>query len=134
MQAARADYAAQQTEQSIRLGMWMDWNDPDTLRLLRDKLGENPQQVITVQGPHGPVTGTVEHIVGRLGLPELGGSYFTFSDKNNYDIWAFLRKCHDNGWIYKGTDVDALVLALRHGHEPARDRHRRLFRAARTPA
>jgi isoleucyl-tRNA synthetase len=22
-------YAARQTEQSIRLGMWMDWNDPD---------------------------------------------------------------------------------------------------------
>jgi len=98
-------YAAMMTEQSIRLGMWMDWNDPDTLRLLRDKLGENPQQMITVQGPHGPVTGTVEHIVGQLGLPELGGSYFTFSDKNNYDIWAFLRKCHDQGWIYKGTDV-----------------------------
>src|SRR5579859_709206 len=99
------NYAAIQTEQSIRLGMWMDWNDPDTLRLLRDKLGEDPQQMITVQGPHGPVTGTVEHIVGQLGLPELGGSYFTFSDKNNYDIWAFLRKCHDQGWIYKGTDV-----------------------------
>jgi isoleucyl-tRNA synthetase len=98
-------YAAMMTEQSIRLGMWMDWNDPDSLRLLRDKLGEDPQQVITVAGPQGPVTGTVEQIVGRLGLPELGGSYFTFSDKNNYDIWGFLRKCHNNGWIYKGTDV-----------------------------
>ncbi len=98
-------YAAMMTEQSIRLGMWMDWNDPDTLRLLRDKLGEDPQQVITVTGPQGPVTDTVEQIVGQLGLPQLGGSYFTFSDKNNYDIWAFLRKCHDQGWIYKGTDV-----------------------------
>src|SRR5881409_4447226 len=27
-------YAARQTEQSIRLGMWMDWNDPDELRRL----------------------------------------------------------------------------------------------------
>ena len=99
------NYAAIQTEQSIRLGMWMDWNDPDMLRMLRDKLGEDPQQTITVAGPQGPVTGTVEQVVGRLGLPELGGSYFTFSDKNNYDIWAFLRKCHDNGWVYKGTDV-----------------------------
>src|SRR5512139_3121703 len=42
------NYAAVQTEQSIRLGMWMDWNDPELLRRLRDQLGENPQKVITV--------------------------------------------------------------------------------------
>ena len=30
------NYAAVQTEQSIRLGMWMDWNDPELLRYLRD--------------------------------------------------------------------------------------------------
>jgi isoleucyl-tRNA synthetase len=47
----------------------------------------------------------VEQIVGRLGLPELGGSYFTFSNENNYTIWAALKKCHANGWIYHGTDV-----------------------------
>ena len=35
-------YAARQTEQSIRLGMWMDWNDPDELRRLRDLLGRRP--------------------------------------------------------------------------------------------
>ena len=35
-------YAARQTEQSIRLGMWMDWNDPDELRRLRDALAEDP--------------------------------------------------------------------------------------------
>jgi len=98
-------YAAVQTEQSIRLGMWMDWNDPDTLRLLHDKLGENPNQTITVRGPEGPVTGTVEQIVGQLGLPHMGGSYFTFSDENNYRIWGFLKKCAERGWVYKGTDV-----------------------------
>jgi isoleucyl-tRNA synthetase len=99
------NYAAVQTEQSIRLGMWMDWNDPDTLRLLRDKLGENPHQPLTLDGPRGKVTGTVEQLVGRLGLPELGGSYFTFSNENNYQIWAFLKKCAERGWVYKGTDV-----------------------------
>ena len=99
------NFAAVQTEQSIRLGMWMDWNDPDQLRLLRDKMGENPAEVITVRGPKGPVTDTVEQVVARLGLPELGGSYFTFSNENNYDIWTFLKKCNDKGWIYKGTDV-----------------------------
>ncbi len=99
------NYAAVQTEQSIRLGMWMDWNDPEALRFLRDRLGEDPNAAITVDGPLGKVTGTVEQIVGQLGLPQLGGSYFTFSDKNNYDIWKFLKTCADHGWVYKGTDV-----------------------------
>ena len=40
-------YAARQTEQSIRLGMWMDWNDPNELRRLRDLLAENPAQTVT---------------------------------------------------------------------------------------
>ncbi len=99
------EFSAVQTEQSIRLGYWMDWNDPAMLRDLKAKMAQDPLQVITVNGPYGPVTGTVEQIVGRLGLPELGGSYFTFSDENNYTIWAALKKCHESGWIYKGTDV-----------------------------
>ena len=56
------------------------------------------------QGPHGPVTDTVEMIVGRLGMPELGGSYFTFSNENNDLIWGFLAECHRRGWLYKGHD------------------------------
>jgi len=52
-------FAAIQTQQSMRLGYWMDWND----------------------------------------------SYYTMSEENNYTIWAFLKKCHENGWVYKGTDV-----------------------------
>jgi isoleucyl-tRNA synthetase len=52
-------YAAIQTEQSKRLGYWMEWDD----------------------------------------------SYFTMSDENNYTIWSFLKKCHDRGYLYKGTDV-----------------------------
>ena len=99
------NYAAVQSEQSIRLGMWMDWNDPDALRMLRDKLGENPNQPLTLDGPRGKVTGTVEQLIGKLGLPEMGGSYFTFSNENNYQIWSFLKKCAERGWVYKGTDV-----------------------------
>jgi len=98
-------YAAVQTEQSIRLGFWMDWNDPDFLRDLEHKMAQDPSQVITVQGPRGPVTGRVDQIVGRLGMPELGGSYFTFANENNYMIWAVLKTCHERGWIYKGHDV-----------------------------
>ena len=98
-------FAAVQTEQTIRLGNWMDWNDPEQLRELGRLLVEDPQQVITVQGPRGPVTDTVEQVVARLGMPEMGGSYFTFSNENNYQIWGFLKKCYENGWIYKGKDV-----------------------------
>ncbi|MFV2062751.1 MAG: isoleucine--tRNA ligase [Chloroflexota bacterium] len=98
------NYAAVQTEQSIRLGYWMDWNDPAALRRLRDLLADDPAQVITVDGPQGPVTDTVEMIVGRLGLPELGGSYFTFSNENNDLIWGFLAECQRRGWLYKGID------------------------------
>jgi isoleucyl-tRNA synthetase len=97
-------YAARQTEQSIRLGYWMDWNDPDELRRLRDLLAEDPAQRTTIEGPDGPVTDTVEMLVGRLGMPEVGGSYFTFSNENNDLIWGFLAECHKRGWVYKGHD------------------------------
>jgi isoleucyl-tRNA synthetase len=52
-------YSGRQTAQSIRLGMWMDWDN----------------------------------------------SYFTMSEENNYTIWSFLKKCHQRGKIYRGTDV-----------------------------
>jgi isoleucyl-tRNA synthetase len=97
-------YSARQTEQSIRLGMWMDWNDPDELRRLRDLLASDPSAVTTIDGPDGPVTDTVEMLVGRLGMPEIGGSYFTFSNENNDLIWGFLAECHRRGWLYKGLD------------------------------
>jgi isoleucyl-tRNA synthetase len=52
-------FAAIATDQSVRLGEWMDWPD----------------------------------------------SYYTMSDENNYTIWGFLKRCWQEGWIYKGTDV-----------------------------
>ena len=42
-------FAARQTEQSIRLGMWMDWNDPAELRRLHDLLGSDPTAITTIQ-------------------------------------------------------------------------------------
>jgi len=99
-------YAARQTEQSIRLGMWMDWNDPHELRRLRDRLAEDPGQQVTIRSTDGTeVTDTAEMLVGRLGMPDLGGSYFTFSNENNYLIWSFLAECHRRGWLYKGHDT-----------------------------
>ncbi|MEK7061643.1 MAG: isoleucine--tRNA ligase [Patescibacteria group bacterium] len=51
-------YSAIQTQQSIRLGQWMDWEN----------------------------------------------SYYTMSDENNYAIWHFLKKCWQEGYLYKGRD------------------------------
>ena len=51
-------YSAIQTQQSKRLGQWMDWEN----------------------------------------------SYFTMSDENNYAIWHFLKKCWEDGLLYKGRD------------------------------
>lgn len=41
----------------------------------------------------------------RLGyFADWKNSYFTMSDENNYMIWHFLKKCYENGWIYKGKE------------------------------
>jgi isoleucyl-tRNA synthetase len=98
-------YAARQTEQSIRLGYWCDWDDPRVLLALRDALA-NGDQVITVKLPSGHTeTARASEIIRKLGSLEYGGSYFTFSDENNYTIWTFLKKCHNEGFIYRGHDV-----------------------------
>ncbi|MBN1231619.1 MAG: isoleucine--tRNA ligase [Anaerolineales bacterium] len=98
-------FSAVQTEQSKRLGYWAEWNKPDDLRWLASKLSENPTQQVTYKGPGGTYTNTVEQVVGHLGLPETGGSYYTFSNENNYMIWTFLKKCWEKGWLYRGADV-----------------------------
>ncbi|HSR51061.1 MAG TPA: class I tRNA ligase family protein [Acidobacteriota bacterium] len=97
-------YAAKQTEQSVRLGYWTDWDDPDTLLKLRQALKEG-NKTVTVTVPSGKeVTAPAEEIVAKLGSAEYGGSYFTFSDENNYTIWSFLKKCHQEDFIYRGAD------------------------------
>ncbi|HXF81980.1 MAG TPA: class I tRNA ligase family protein [bacterium] len=99
-------YAAVQTQQSLRLGMWMDWNDPDDLRRLAEAVKTNPRAPVEYPAKGGGrLVQPAEQIVGRLGDPEIGGSYFTLADENNYQIWGFLRACHERGLIYKGHDV-----------------------------
>ncbi len=51
------------------------------------------------------VTAPAEQIVAKLGNPEWGGSYFTFSTENNETIWTFLKKCFERKKIYMGHDV-----------------------------
>lgn len=65
-------FARVQTDQSIRLGYWMDWDRTDT---------------------------------DWAKSPDERKSYFTMSEENNYTIWAFLKKCHERGWIYEGYDA-----------------------------
>jgi isoleucyl-tRNA synthetase len=65
-------FARVQTEQSIRLGYWMDWDRTDA---------------------------------DWAKPPGERKSYFTMSEENNYTIWAFLKKCHARGLVYKGYDV-----------------------------
>ncbi len=97
-------FAARQTEQSIRLGYWTDWDDPDTLRFLASKIGTD--EVVTITTPSGKTeSGTASELVARLGNAEWGGSYFTFSTENNETIWTFLKKCFARGKIYRGYDV-----------------------------
>jgi len=99
-------YAGVQTDQSIRLGYWMEWNDPEKLNWLAEKLLEDPTQEITFTGPNRKtVTDTVEQVIGQLGLPQLGGSYFTFSNENNFMIWKMIKKSWEKGWLYRGADV-----------------------------
>ncbi len=98
-------YAARQTEQSIRLGYWCDWDDPALLLALRDALADG-DRVVTAKLPSGfTETARASEIIRKLGSAEYGGSYYTFSDENNYTIWAFLKKCHSEGFIYRGHDA-----------------------------
>ena len=97
-------FAARQTEQSVRLGYWMEWDDPQTLLALRDALHDGNRTVTVKLASGTTVTAPAEQIIAHLGSAEYGGSYFTFSDENNYTIWTFLKKCHQEGFIYRGTD------------------------------
>lgn len=98
-------YAAKQTEQSIRLGYWMDWDEPEQLRALGAALEQGVEE-ITYTPPSGKmVTDSPERIVANLGSQAYGGSYFTFSSENNFTIWHFLKKCHEDGLLYRGVDV-----------------------------
>jgi isoleucyl-tRNA synthetase len=98
-------FAARQTEQSIRLGYWCDWDDPALLIELRDALADGDRMVTAVLPSGLKQTARASEIIRKLGSGEYGGSYFTFSDENNYTIWAFLKKCHSEGFIYRGHDV-----------------------------
>src|ERR1051326_8058444 len=63
-------YAARQTEQSIRLGYWCDWDDPRVLLLLRDALADGDQEVTATMPSGLRVTARASEIVRKLGSME----------------------------------------------------------------
>ena len=98
-------FAARQTEQTMRLGYWMDWNDPAELLRLRDLLAENPAQPATIEGPDGPVTDTVEMVVGRLGHARRRRQLLHVQQREQRPHLGVPRECHRRGWIYRGHDT-----------------------------
>ena len=116
-------FAARQTEQSIRLGFWMDWDHPDELRKLAEAVGS--EEPITYRPASGtPESGPAHQLVARLGNPNWGGSYFTFSTENNETIWTFLKKCFERGKDLPGLRCDALVRPRRQRLQPNGSRRR----------
>ena len=62
-------YAARQTEQSIRLGYWCDWDDPRVLLTLRDALADGDQRSYrqAAQRSHGNCASQRNRPQTRLG-------------------------------------------------------------------
>lgn len=97
-------FAARQTEQSIRLGYWMEWDHPEELLKLAEHVGDS-EKVEYVNAREETISDVAHQIVAKLGNPDWGGSYFTFATENNDTIWTFLKKCMDRKKIYRGHDV-----------------------------
>ena len=112
-------YAAVQTEQSIRLGYWMDWNDPEQLRWLAEKLLEDPQQVITVEGPEGPVTDYGRADRRAAGPARAGRQLFHLLQRKQLHDLDLPQEVLGEGLALPRRGRDALVPALRHRHQPA---------------
>ena len=101
-------FAARQTEQSMRLGYWMEWDVPNELRKLSDNLESDT--AISLSTANGTTArGTADQLTARLGCPEWGGSYFTFSTENNETIWTFPEEVLHPRQDLSGLRRDAVV-------------------------
>ena len=108
-------FAARQTEQTIRLGYWMDWNDPAELLRLRELLAADPAQEVTIEGPAGPVTDTVEMVVGRLGHARRRRQLLHVQQREQLPDLGLPRGVPPAGLDLPRPRHDAVVPALRHG-------------------
>ena len=126
-------YAARQTEQSIRLGMWMDWNDPHELRRLRDLLAEDPAQAGDDRGPDRP-----GHRYGRdarrTPRDARGRRQLLHLQQREQRPHLGLPRRMPPAWLaVQGPRHDAVVRAVRDRHLRDGD-ERGLRRIATTPA
>ena len=80
-------YAARQTEQSIRLGMWMDWNDPTSCAAARPARG-GPVAAVTSSRARWPGHRHRRDARRPARDARAGRAYFTFSNENNDLIWG----------------------------------------------
>ena len=84
------------------------------------------------RGPDGPGHRHASRCSsGGSGCPDVGGSYFTFSNENNDLIWGFLEECPPARLALQGPRHDAVVRPLR--DRPLADGDERGLRRPRGP-
>ena len=115
-------YAARQTEQSIRLGMWMDWNDPHELRRLRDALAEDPAQARDDHEHRRHRGHRHRRDAGRAARPAgAGRQLLHVLQREQLPDLVLPGRVPPPRLALQGPRHDALVRPLRHRHQPARD-------------
>ena len=67
--------------------------------------GTDPAAVTTIQGSNGPVTDTVEMLVGRLGMPEIARQLLHVQQREQRPDLGLPGRVHRRGWLYKGHDT-----------------------------
>ena len=110
-------YAARQTEQSIRLG------HVDGLERSRTSCAgcatcsaRTRPQVTTIEGPDGPVTDTVEMLVGRLGHARDRRHLLHVQQREQRPDLGLPGRVPPARLAVQGPRHDAVVRALRHRH------------------
>jgi len=98
-------FAARQTEQSIRLGYCATGTTPRCCW----PCAMGSRTATACSPPRFPAASPSR--TRQRNRPAISGPSRTAaaispsSDENNYTIWAFLKKCHSEGFLYRGHDV-----------------------------
>ena len=107
-------FAARQTEQSIRLGYWCDWDDPAVLIALRDALADG-DRVVTAKLPSGLAeTARASEIVRKLGSARIRRQLFHFFRRKQLHHLGVSQEVPRGGLYLSRPRRDAVVRPLRH--------------------
>ena len=87
----------------------------------RDLLAADPTQVTTIEGPDGPVTDTVEMLVGRLGHARDRRLVLHVQQREQRPHLGLPRRVPPARLAVQGPRLDAVVPALRHRPVPDGD-------------